>query len=157
MVRISSHFRSLPAFTLFAFLLHFAWEILQVPFFAQMPNMEHRQAIAICLKATLGDVAIALASFGSAAMLDRHFPWFLQPSRQALSVYLATGLIATLFLERYAIATGRWSYSDLMPVLPAIGFGVIPLVQWIVLPLATVFLTQRFHFGSTGRRHPGGL
>lgn len=139
-----------------AFML-FVWEILQVPFFVQMPATEHWQAIEMCLKATIGDVAIALASFGSAAMLDRHFPWFLQPSRQALSVYLATGLIATLFLERYAIATGRWSYSDLMPVLPAIGFGVIPLVQWIVLPLATVFLTQRFHFGSTGRRHPGGL
>lgn len=142
---------------LFAFLLHFAWEILQVPFFVQMPTMGHWQAISVCLRATLGDVAIALTSFGAAALLEQQFRWFLQPSGWALSAYLATGLIATLLLERYAIATGRWSYSDLMPVLPAIGVGLMPIVQWTVLPLATLFLTRRIHLGSTSRRRPGGL
>jgi hypothetical protein len=138
----------------------FVWEILQVPFFVQMPATEHWQAIEMCLKATIGDVAIALVSFAIAALVDRSFRWFLQPSGRALSAYLTTGLIATIFLERHAIATARWSYSDLMsdlmPVLPAIGIGLIPIVQWTVLPLVTLLLTRRLHMGSTGRRHPGG-
>lgn len=157
MTRSSGTFSSLAAFILFTFLLHFAWEFLQVPFFAQMPSTEHWQAIETCLKATVGDVTIALVSFALAALIDRGFRWFLQPSGRALSAYLTTGLIATIFLERYAIATGRWSYSELMPVLPIIGIGLVPIVQWTLIPLITVFLTRRFHLGSTRRRPPGGL
>jgi hypothetical protein len=156
MTRTLRDFASLAAFMLFAFLLHFVWEFLQVPFFAQMPTTKHWQAIGMCLRATIGDVAIALVSFAMAALVDRSFRWFLQPSGRALSAYLATGLIATIFLERHAIATARWSYSDLMPVLPAIGIRLIPIVQWTVLPLVTLLLTRRLHMGSTGRRHPGG-
>jgi len=71
MTRGSENFSSVAAFLLFAFLLHFAWEILQVPFFAQMPTTEHWQAIGMCLKATLGDVAIAFVSFAIAALVAR--------------------------------------------------------------------------------------
>ena len=41
---------------LFAFLLNFPWEFLQVPFFAEMPTMAHWDAVLFCARATLGDV-----------------------------------------------------------------------------------------------------
>jgi len=62
MTRSSENIYSVAAFLLFAF-LHFVWEILQVPFFAQMPATEHWEAIGMCLKATIGDVAIATCRF----------------------------------------------------------------------------------------------
>ena len=48
---------------MYAFLGHFVWEMLQTPFFAGMPTMAHWPATLMCLKATIGDVVIALAEY----------------------------------------------------------------------------------------------
>ena len=29
---------------------------------------------------------------------------------------------------------GSWAYSDLMPVVPVIGTGLAPLLQWVIVP-----------------------
>jgi len=36
-----------------------------------------------------------------------------------------------------------WGYSDLMPVIPFIGVGIVPLVQWIVIPPLILFFVKR--------------
>ena len=52
-----------------SFLGHFAWELLQAPLFASLGQTEHFTGTLICLKATLGDIAIALAAFWCAALV----------------------------------------------------------------------------------------
>ena len=42
------------AVALFSFLLHFVWEMLQVPAFAGMTEMPHWEGIRLCLSATIG-------------------------------------------------------------------------------------------------------
>jgi hypothetical protein len=134
---------ALSAYSLFSFLLHFTWEMLQVPFFAQLPAMAHWHAILVCLQATIGDVAIALVAFGAGAWLGGQVRWFLKPSGKALAAYVSTGLVATFFLERHALAAGRWSYSELMPVIPILGVGLVPLLQWALLPPLYLYLARR--------------
>lgn len=134
---------TLAVFALFSFLFHFAWEILQAPLFAKMPVTGHWQATLICLKATLGDVGIALASFAAASWWDRSVTWFVRLSNGALAAYLATGVLITITFEWYAIyMAGRWSYSELMPVVPFLHVGLAPLMQWIVLPMAALFFLR---------------
>jgi hypothetical protein len=48
---------------IFAFLLTFAWEILQSPFFRGMKEARHWDAVRVCTLATLGDVGIMLVGF----------------------------------------------------------------------------------------------
>ena len=48
---------------IFAFLLGFAWEILQGPFFQGMTEARHGEAVRLCTLAMLGDVAIMLVNF----------------------------------------------------------------------------------------------
>ncbi len=50
--------QALLVFALLSFLLHFAWEILQVPLFARMPVVSHWLTTVVCLKATHGDVTL---------------------------------------------------------------------------------------------------
>lgn len=69
--RYVAYLHTLLIFALFTFLFHFAWEILQAPLFARMPEISHWQATLVCLKATLGDVGIAFASFAVAALWSR--------------------------------------------------------------------------------------
>ena len=53
--------------TVFAFLLNFAWEILQSGFFRGMTEARHGDAVRLCTMATFGDVGIALGAFWSVA------------------------------------------------------------------------------------------
>ena len=42
----------------------------------------------------------------------------------------------------------RWTYSEIMPVVPALDVGVVPIAQWVVLPLALVYLARRQMAGT---------
>lgn len=91
-----NHRPSLPVmiavFVIFTFVFHFAWEILQVSLFARMPVISHWQATLVCLKATLGDIVIALASFAAAAVWQKDWHWFARPNwvRSRLTLRLAS-------------------------------------------------------------------
>jgi Na+/serine symporter len=63
-----------------------------------------------------------------------------------LNVFLFTtfGISYTIFSEIKSITIkDLWGYSDLMPVIPFIGVGVVPLIQWIVIPPLIVFFVRR--------------
>lgn len=136
---------------LYLFLLHFVWEMLQTPFFAEMQTMAHWPATLFCLRATIGDVAIGVGAFCTAALMQRDRGWFLSPTRPGLLAFLAVGVAATIGLELNAIARGRWSYSALMPVIPGLNVGLVPILQWLLLPWPLLFLLRRHHVGAGQR------
>lgn len=52
----------------------------------------------------------------------------------------------TILLEWHAVYwTGRWAYSDLMPIVPFLGIGVVPILQWLVLPPAVLYFLRRHY------------
>lgn len=133
---------------LYLFLLHFVWEMLQTPFFAEMQTMPHWPATLFCLKATIGDVMIGVTAFCTAALMQRDRGWFLSPTRRALITFIAIGVAAAIGLELHAIAQGRWSYSALMPIVPSLNVGLIPILQWLILPWPLLLLLRRHHVGA---------
>lgn len=143
----------------FSFLLHFVWEMWQVPFFAAMPSTSHWSGVAICTQATFGDAAMAVFALWVAALPRRLRRWFFAPSRSEVALYLGTGLALTVAFEWLATGPlGRWSYAPEMPTLPLLGTGLLPVLQWIVLPPIALWLTARQLRGGTtltgGRNGP---
>lgn len=142
-----ARFRRLPPefdLLVLSFLGHFAWEILQAPLLSSLSQTDHIAGIYICLKATMGDLAIALAAFWCAAVLGRSRKWFIHPSRRALAVFFAVGLLLTIGLEFvHTEITGRWAYDGLMPLLPVVGTGLTPILQWIFVPLLVLWYLRR--------------
>ncbi len=136
-------FRILAVFALLSFLFHFAWETLQAPLFQRMPVLGHWDATLICLRATVGDVGIALLGFAAGDAWNKGWIWYESPSRYAIAAYLATGVALTIALEWHALHSARWSYSELMPIVPVLKVGAVPLLQWLVLPLAVLYFLQR--------------
>ncbi len=129
-----------------SFLGHFAWEILQAPMFSSMSQVDHFAGIFICLKATFGDLAIALSAFWSAALVGRSRRWFIRPGRRALVVFFAVGLLLTIGLEYvHTQITGRWAYDGVMPILPVIGTGLTPFLQWIFVPMLVLWYMLRIN------------
>jgi hypothetical protein len=48
---------------------------------------------------------------------------------------IALGVAYTVFSEWLNVQIlRRWSYTTAMPVLPLIGIGLTPLLQWVVVP-----------------------
>ncbi|PAU80345.1 hypothetical protein CK501_07795 [Halovibrio salipaludis] len=129
---------------LFAFLLNYPWEFLQVPFYRAMPQAAHWDAILFCSRATVGDALIALASFWWVALMSRSRRWVTHPSPWQVVNFSAFAVVITIILEWHAtVVAGRWAYAEQMPVLPVIGTGLLPLLQWVILPPLIVWLVSR--------------
>ena len=149
----SQSFRHIVAvFCLFSFLFHFAWEILHGSLFAGMADARHGAATLICLKATFGDVAIAVTSFTVAAWLGDGIGWYMNPPRRAASAYVATGIIITVLFEWYAQWVGRWSYSDLMPIIPLLRVGLSPVLQWVLVPMVVIYFLRHHDLSEPNTR-----
>ena len=134
----------LPEFNiyLFAFLLNFVWEILQMPLFALAPaDTSHLSVIKMCALATVADGFIMLIAYWMAAAVARSRYWFVAAERGHVLIFLITGLAITSAIELIAIEMGVWSYSPLMPTL--FGVGLSPFMQWVIPPLITLWFTQR--------------
>ena len=127
-----------------SFLGHFTWEILQAPLFASLSKTDHYIGIAVCLQATFGDLAIALAAFWSAAFVGNGRKWFANKGAPAFSVFFAFGLLATIGLEYFNTeVTGRWTYDGVMPLFPVVGTGLSPILQWIFVPMFVLWYMRR--------------
>ena len=132
-----------------AFLLHFVWEMWQVPFYAGMTSAGHWQAVIFCSQATLGDGVITLLAFYLAVLASRSDQLLkFNNARIAWIVYLLSGLLLTVGLELLATRyLDRWQYSELMPTLPYLNVGIVPLLQWVVLPPVVLWIARTFVHG----------
>lgn len=133
----------------FGFLLNFVWEMWAVPFYANIGEARHWDVIWLCSQATFGDIAILLSAFWGAAVVARTRAWALSPRPLPFAIYLGIGLAVTVVFERLATTIlGRWAYAEAMPVLPLLGTGLVPLLQWLLLPPLALSLSRRQLLGT---------
>lgn len=129
------------AFALTAFALHWTWEMVQAPLYESMRTLSLAAATWQCTAASVGDVALTLLAYAAVAAAAGR-TWLLRPRRAELAGYLAVGLLLTAALELLSVRVwGRWSYAPGMPRV--LGVGLAPLLQWIVVPLATLWIVRR--------------
>lgn len=61
-----------------------------------------------------------------------------------MRLFLGVGIALTVGSEYYYTnISQRWSYSDLMLLVPPFGTRLSPLIHWIFIPLAVLWLMQR--------------
>ena len=136
----------------FSFLLHFVWEFIQLPTYEGMAEMSHWEGTKLCLSATFGDVGFALTAFWVTAIAARGRYWMRLPSGWHILVFTAVGVALTVGFEYYYTqVSGRWRYSNLMPLVPPFGTGLSPLLQWLIIPPLVVWFTRR-HLGFAMQR-----
>ena len=72
--------------------------------------------------------------------------WIAMPDTAAVLLFSALGVLITVIIERLALAgfwIDSWTYSAAMPIVPGIGVGLSPLLQWGVLPPLVVWFVKR--------------
>ena len=123
---------------------HLGWEVLQLPLYTLWSTGTLKQRAFAVVHCTLGDAMIAGLSLLLALALFARAPW---PRTSVARVYfasLAFGVGYTIYSEWLNVnVRGSWAYSDLMPVVPVIGTGLAPLLQWIVVPTLALWVAIR--------------
>lgn len=150
----SSQITRLPEFNVavFALLLNYPWEFLQVPLFEGMPQAEHWVAIKTCTTATIGDALIMLTAYWAVALGTRSRSWMMNASAPRTVMFASVGIVITVVIERLALSgwwLGGWKYAPSMPVVPGLEVGLSPLLQWVVLPPLVLWFTRRQILGSS--------
>ncbi|MEO8034017.1 MAG: hypothetical protein ABI837_06250 [Acidobacteriota bacterium] len=118
--------------------LNFLWEMGQARFYASMKGLPFWSATTLCARAAAADVGLLALCFVGAALMARDATWPLHPKAVSVATYLVLCLVATIAIERWALATARWSYGVAMPTI--FGVGALPLLQWIVIPALSIFI-----------------
>jgi hypothetical protein len=114
---------------------HLAWEILQLPLYTLWISGTVQQKVFAIAHCTTGDVLIAAVSLLAAWTAFARSRVANSNVAPVWAASLALGLGYTIFSEWLNTAVrANWTYSDLMPVVPLLGTGLSPLLQWIVVP-----------------------
>jgi len=131
------------------FILNFVWEMAQAGYYASMTGLPFWSATWLCTRAAAADLALLTLFFVIAALVARDALWPLRPTLRATTTFFVACFLATAGIERWALATRRWSYSEDMPLI--FGVGALPLLQWVLIPALAVLLFRL----AFGRALPG--
>jgi hypothetical protein len=80
-------------------------------------------------------------TLAAAAALARHLRWPVFGRRMVFTA-IVPGAGYTIFSEWLNVEIRRsWSYTAAMPVVPFLGTGLTPLLQWLIVPSLALAVT----------------
>ena len=120
------------------------WEAAQLPLYTLWKTGTVRDLAIAVIHCTAGDVAIAAGALVIALFLAGEETWPRRRFAAVASGAVAIGVANTIYSERTNVLVLRtWAYGDLMPVLPWLGVGLSPLLQWLLVPAAAFAWARR--------------
>jgi hypothetical protein len=114
--------------------LNFLWEIAQLPFYTLWQTATPTTIAFAVIHCTAGDVVIAITALVLCLVIFGNSDWPKAQSFLMSAWVVIAGLIYTIYSERMNIANGAWAYSDLMPIIPFLDVGLMPIFQWLLIP-----------------------
>lgn len=111
------------------------WEFLHLPLYTLWDTGSASEILLAVIHCTGGDLLIAVGALALAIVLFGKRQW---PEQHFLRVVIAAvffGLSYTVFSEWLNIDIRRtWAYKESMPLLPMLGTGLTPALQWLMVP-----------------------
>lgn len=123
--------------------LMFAWEMAQAQLYADMAGLPWLEATSRCLLATGGDLVILLAAALITAALARRLDWICLARFWPTVALTGIAFAISVGFEWHALATSRWIYAPTMPLVPILGIGLAPTIQWLVVPALCALVARR--------------
>lgn len=118
------------------------WETVQLPLYTLWRTGSRWEIAYAVIHCSVGDMLIGGWAFAISLMTVGR-EWLLKSAarRRVIFTTVLLGVAYTMFSEWLNVSIlKRWAYSDLMLVIPLIGVGLAPLLQWIAIPFVTFHL-----------------
>ena len=126
-----------------------AWEAAHPPLYTIWRTGTPGEKAFAVVHCTGGDLLIALACLALALVLAGEPAWPAHAHRRVAVLTIGFGVAYTVFSEWLNVVVRQtWAYSDLMPIVPVIGTGLSPLLQWVAVPLLALHIARRAAKGS---------
>ncbi len=123
------------------------WETLHLPLYTLWATGPQRYLAFVVVHCSVGDLMIATGALLAAVVLVGR-GWPGRSYGRVAALMIMFGLAYTVFSEWLNVSVrGSWAYAASMPVLPMLGTGVSPLLQWMLVPAAA------FAWAWTGADH----
>ena len=145
--------RFFAATVLTGFVLNEIWEIAQMFAYVDTVGRSWTSSLGLCTWAAVGDVEIIHGIYATGALAAGDLVWGLRGRWNMYAAAAVLGLAYAVLVEHAALATGRWLYTEHMPMVPGLGAGLWPLLQMTLLPPLTVWIARRW----AGRSATKGL
>lgn len=121
-----------------------AWETAHLPLYTIWLTGTLGEKVFAVVHCTGGDLLIALSCLALALILVRQPAWPVRAHRWVAALTIGFGMAYTIFSEWLNIVVREsWAYSDFMPVVPVIGTGLSPLLQWVAVPWLALHLARK--------------
>ncbi|MEP7174274.1 MAG: hypothetical protein ABI705_12370 [Aestuariivirga sp.] len=126
-------------------LLYLIWEAAQIPFYTIWRDGTWGEIVFAVAHCTVGDVIIGVFSATGAILLTgMQWPRNTRSRLIFMGYFIGISLSYTIFSEWLNVMVRKnWAYSAIMPVIPPLGTGLFPVLQWIMMPLMASWLTLR--------------
>lgn len=124
------------------FVLNEIWEMAQMSTYVETAGHSWTSTLGLCTRAAGGDVGIILGIYGAGALAAGDLGWGLRSRWNIYATVAIMGLACAALVEHAALAAGRWTYTDRMPVVSVLGAGLWPLLQMTLLPPLTYVLAR---------------
>jgi len=136
---------------LIAFLLNFIWEHAHGPLYGiDHEGMSWGLYMWFFFLATLWDAGYITLLYLSIAVMKRRFFWLERSNWLDLSVVMLISFAVATFIEWRALSIGRWSYNDLMPIVPWLDVGLTPFLQLGLLSLLSFWIVGKWWSKKSG-------
>jgi H+/Cl- antiporter ClcA len=126
--------RALTTYLLSSVVLHLIWEVLQLPLYTIWRTGTPREIAFAIAHCTVGDVMIAALTLSAAILIVGRRSWPTDNYAAVAVCAIAFGICYTAFSEWLNLSRNNWAYSEFMPVIPGLGVGLSPLLQWLIVP-----------------------
>jgi uncharacterized protein YacL len=113
--------------------MHYVWEMAQMPFYVDM-RFGDPGAWLSCFEAAVVDAVIVVGIFVIGRVLFGVWIWIRRMTIKKIAYLVLAGTAVSTVGEITSLHYERWAYSPLMPLIPVIEVGLVPVVQMIVLP-----------------------
>ncbi len=116
-----------------AFALNFIWELSHCPLYKAC-GYEPSHVAFLALSSLAYAIMAALLYLGF-ALVYKDGLWARQLTPIRAFWLMMVGGTGAVLSEKAHLAAGNWVYTDSMPLIPGIGVGLTPVLQFAVLPL----------------------
>lgn len=124
-----------------AFGLNWIWEIGQMFAYDAESGDSWTKSFLFCTLASVADAIVTVAIYELLKKIG------ITNRTAFYSLAAAFGAILAVGFELFALRFELWNYNRMMPVIPILGTGFLPIVQLILLIPLAIWLAKRF-FGQ---------
>jgi hypothetical protein len=136
--------RTLRRYLAFALLANLAWEFAHLPLYTIWKTASPVELASAAAHCTLGDMIIAAMALVLGVLLVGDSRWPQARYLEVAAVTTGAGVVYTIFSEWLnLVVQANWAYAPEMPVIPLLGIGLSPLLQWLLIPPLALWIAGR--------------